>query len=571
MLQELFIKNFAIIDDLRICFSEGLTILSGETGAGKSVIINAINLLLGSRASAKLIRTGAKSAEVEGFFHIGAESKNAKIIEKYGYDVAEGLLVRRIISKNSKHKIYINGNLATTNVLNSITRGLLNISGQHANQYFLKEGQHLLILDQFARVLLLRSKVYECYHKIAPLIKKLSILNKKKDQQKEHIELLEHQKKEITDTAIVFGEDETLKQEITRLKNKEFLFKTAYLSVDELYNANGAIIERLEYVSKNLEKACMIDNKLSKGTKTLTDAKFLIEEAVNDLLEYIKKIQIDNDQLEAMETRLYTLQTLKRKYGKTLEEVLLHLESITKELNECENITAEILNVTDEIVLLHKTIEGFVNKLSEKRKQAAKDLGKKVEKELASLKMSKTKFEIVLNKMVAGDNISPYLKTNNYAINESGIDNATFMIAPNIGEELKPLTSIASGGELSRVVLSLKSILAITESVGTVIFDEVDAGIGGSVAEIVGKKLTQLSSYHQVICITHLPQIAKFGDHHFTISKQVSDGRTKTVITPVKHAERVNEIAKMLGGETITQTTLAHAREMLNLKDGGGK
>jgi len=563
MLQELTIRNFAIIDDLNISFPGNLTVLSGETGAGKSIILNAVNLLLGSRAKASLIRTGAENAELEALFRIAPESDVAGIMEQHGYDASEGLLIRRLISRSDNNRIYINGRLSTMQILNSITENLASISGQHAHQGLLKEDQHLLILDQFGGLISLREEVFQCFHQILPIIEKLHNLISTKEKQAQRIELLEFQEKEITEVSIVLGEDAVLEKELTILKNGEALFQAVNGSIEELYSAQGSIVERLGEVKKNLEKAGRIDSLLTLKAEGVAGVTFNLEDIVENLRTYLKTIQIDEKRLEAVEDRIDTLQRLKRKYGGSLETVLKHLDSTLQELSGIENISGRIADTEKELSMLHKKIVQLAETLSNKRKEKAEILAKKVVTELDSLEMSKTRFQISLKNIPADEKSYSHLVTNGNLLTETGLDRATFLIAPNIGEALKPLASIASGGELSRVVLAMKAILAETDSVETVVFDEVDAGIGGGVAEVVGKKLSSLANHHQVICITHLPQIAKFANQHFCISKSVSDGRTSTSINPLNEKDRLKEIARMLGGVEITQATLDHAREML--------
>ena len=563
MLKELSIKNFTIIEDLHICFSDGLTILSGETGAGKSIIINAVNLLLGSRASTKLIRTGAETAELEALFKITPESGALKILDEQGWKASEELLIRRIISREDRHRIYINGHLATIQMLNQVTENLASISGQHAHQGLLKEDLQLTIIDQFGGLTPIRTKIYRLFNEIVPLIQKLRKLNNIKDRQAEHINLLDFQRKEILEASIRPGEDASLEQERIRLKNGEELYRAVYSSIEELYSANDAIVERLVEVKKNLERASKIDPELSPKVEDLNEASFRIEDIAEELRTYLKIIPLDDKRLEEVESRLDILSRLKHKYGGTLEEVIAHLETIENELSGIENISDQINDTESKLLELHGELSRLALDLSSKRSLTAKTLAKKVEKELASLKMSKTNFRISLQTIPASSDSDPNLVVKGSTINETGIDHATFLIAPNVGEDLKPMASIASGGELSRIVLALKAILAEKGSVETLVFDEVDAGIGGSVAEAVGRKLSKLARYHQIICITHLPQIAKFGDNHFRITKNVSHGRTITSIYPLSEEDRVKEIARMLGGMEITKTTLDHAREML--------
>ena len=564
MLQELSISNFAIIDDLRISFSGGLTILSGETGAGKSIIINAVNLLLGSRATSKLIRTGQETAELEALFHIENQPGIVQIMKENGYNPEEGLLIRRIISRKDRHRIYINGRLATIQLLNLITENLASISGQHVHQGLLKEEQQLAVIDQFGGLIPERNSVYRCFHEIVPLIRHLNDLNAKKNRQAEHIQLLEFQKQEIQEAGLIPGEDTALEQEKIRLKNSEVLFQTVRDSIEKLYDSQGAVVEHLSLVKKGLEKASLIDPLLESSAKRIDEIVFDIEDVAEELRIYLKNIEMDESRLEVVEERLDVIHKLNRKYGGSLDAVFLRLESIEKELSHLESLAEDIAGAEKKLSSLHNQLVKLTTTLSKKRKKAAEILAKKVEEELASLKMAQTKFQVLFRTIPVDRSNDPYLIVKKNVAFETGIDQAVFLIAPNVGETLKPMSSIVSGGELSRVVLALKAILAQTEAVETIVFDEVDAGIGGSVAEVVGKKLAALAKHHQIICITHLPQIAKFGDHHFSISKHVSKGRTKTVINRLSIPERIDEIARMLGGEKITQATLEHAREMLN-------
>jgi len=564
MLKELTIRNFAIIDDLNIRFSDGLTILSGETGAGKSIIINAVNLILGARASTRLIRTAADAAELEALFQFSSNSQIKQTLKEHGYGASEELIVRRIISRTDRQRIYINGRLATIQLLNRITESLASISGQHAHQGLLKEDQQLLILDQFGGLMPYRHRVYKTFHEILPLIDALDQLKTLQQNQSEHVTLLQFQRKEITEAALLKDEDKNIAQERVRLKNAEELYQTVYESIEELYSSQGAIIERLVEVKKNIDKALQIDSGLNPVSKSLEEVSFTIEDVLEQLRNYLNTIHMDQHRLEEVEARLDTLQMLKRKYGGSLEAVMSYLESIDKKLSKIENISEKIDALTAELEKLHLKLKKQAHKLSLKRNDASTALAQKIEKELSTVKMTQTKFQISFRKIPADNHTSPYLKLEEHAITEDGLERITFMIAPNIGEDLKPLSSIASGGELSRVILAIKAILAEMESVETVVFDEVDAGIGGDVAELIGKKLAHLARFHQIVCITHLPQIAKFGDHHFRISKQVIDGRTSTTIAPLDKKDRVQEIARMLGGVEITRATLEHASEMLH-------
>ena len=563
MLRELSIRNFAIIDDLQIRFSPGLTILSGETGAGKSIIINAVNLLLGSRASSKLIRTGADSAELEALFQIAAGSPAAETLADQGYEPEAELLIRRIISRSGQNRVYVNGRLATMQLLSALTEHQASISGQHAHQGLLREETHLDILDSFGGLMPVREETGRRYNELLPLIRRRSELEKRKIRQAERLDLIRFQQQEIRAAAVEPGEDEALESEKQRLKNAESLYGLVNDSVEHLYSSSGAVVEQLIGVRKRLEKAAGTDPGLSDRAEEIAAAAFQVEDVARELTAYLDTVRVDEARLEQVEERLDALHKLKRKYGGSLTAVLDRLSEIDRELGEEEGLSERIEETDRRIEALRQRLWEIADRLSDRRRQAAEALSKSVEAELASLKMEKTRFHAALTPISAGEATDPRLTFEGCAVSETGFDRVAFEIAPNVGEEMKPLSAIASGGELSRVVLALKIILSATRSVETVVFDEVDAGIGGSAAETVGKKLAELAGAHQVLCITHLPQIAKFGDHHFRISKQVAAGRTVTRITALNRKERVEELARMLGGEHITPTTLKHAQELI--------
>jgi DNA repair protein RecN (Recombination protein N) len=564
MLQELSIRNFAIIEDLSIRFGKGLTILSGETGAGKSIIINAVNMLLGSRVSATSIRTGAQSAELEALFDVPAESDVAHAISAQGYDASEGLLVRRIISANDRHRIYINGRLSTMQVLAELTSKLASISGQHAHQGLLREEQHLSILDQFGDSTELRRRYEQVYGRLLPLIRKERDLHQQQTRQGEQMELLRFQLKEIETCAPCAGEDVELEKDRLRLKNGENLYQTVHVCIDALYSGEGAVCERMGQLHKELNRVGGLDERLAAGAAELEELTYRVEDLSSRLRDYLNGIDLDPGRLEAIEERLDALARLKRKYGRgSMEGVLSHAQDLRQRLQDIESVDDRLARVRADLEKAHGEACRWAEELSVRRVQAARALSAKVEEELGTLKMEDARFSVELQPVPVGDQADPHLACNGKSLTDSGSDRAVFMISPNLGESVKPLASIASGGELSRVVLALKAILARNDALETVVFDEVDAGIGGGTADTVGKKLAALARRHQILCITHLPQIAQYGDHHFRIVKSVVKGRTRTTIRALDPNERVEEIARMLGGENVTAATLSHAREML--------
>jgi DNA repair protein RecN (Recombination protein N) len=566
VLRELSIRNFAIIDDLSISLDKGLTVLTGETGAGKSIIINAVNLILGSRASPELIRTSEEAAELEALFEVPAESPGARTAREQGIDLSDGLLVRRIIQRNGRHKIYINGRLATTQILSSINSHLASIAGQHAHQSLLKPDYHLLVLDQSAGLVRLREEVAGCYQQMLPLIRRLATLRRDLAEQSERRELLEFQYKEIQQAKIVPGEDQELEQELQRLKHAERLNETVGRCVDRLYGADGALVEHLTGIGRELQVLSKIDQALGSLKERVDSVSFELEDIANELRSYLQGIVFDSDRLEAVGLRLDTLQRLKRKYGGSLESVLAHGKEMEEGLKRVSSLPEEMVETETRLTGLFERLTGLCQELSEKRKEAAAYFARKVQEELASLGMPKTRFDVEFKGVPVDEHSDPHLVLGNTGIEATGVDRVEFLIAPNVGEDLRPLAQIASGGELSRIILALKAILATKESVETLIFDEVDAGIGGGVAEMVGEKLASLARFHQVICITHLPQIARFGKHHFKIAKGVHRGRTRTTMTLLEGEARVKEMARMLAGVEISKKAMAHAREMIQAR-----
>ena len=561
MIQELSIRNFAIIDDLTVSFSGGLTVLTGETGAGKSIILNAVNLLLGSRASSKLIRTGAKAAELEALFLVPEDSPISRMMAEFQLDASEGLMVRRVISRNEKHRIYINGRLSTIQMLGQLTENLASIAGQHAHQKLLQEDQHLLLLDQFADLMPLRRSLFRKYHALVPLLETLNNLMEQQKKEASHRELLLFQQKEILAANPKEEEDISLEQEHARLKNAAMLAQTAHEGLDVLYNLPGAVLEQVSTVQKRIEKAAQIDGSLLATGNLLAQTAFQIEDVVQELQRYLNQTQYDETLLPGVEERLDLINKLKRKYGGSLDSVFSYLSNIDNELRNLDTLAGYIADTEKKVDALHRELGALARELSQKRKAACEQFSEQVEKALVSLNMPHTRFSVSIN--THKNPASCRLEVDNKPIQDTGIDQVTFLLAPNKGEELKPLAAIASGGELSRVVLALKAILAQHDHVESIVFDEVDAGIGGSTAEVVGQKLSALARHHQIICITHLPQIAKFADHHYKIVKQVVAERTVTQISPVFNEERVYELARMLGGVSITPATLEHARELL--------
>lgn len=563
MLNELSIKNFAIIDDLKISFRPGFSVLTGETGTGKSIIMEAVNLLLGSRASADLVRSGCEAAELEAFFDIDACSKTATLLEDQGMDASDGLILRRVIAGSGKSRIFINSRQSTIELLKQLTRDLAGISSQHAHQGLLKEDNHLEILDEFAGTTGLKNEIRSIYTLILPLKKKIRELKMILERKRKEQDLILFQIDEIRDAAILPHEDEELDKKHRALLNATKTFETINRSIHEIHDREGSIIEKLSFLKNELEKAGSADETLKTIAERLSGTLFDLEDMTRELRHASSAIDLDPASLEITDQRRDKISKLKRKYGGSLEVLFQIYEDMQQQLVMTLDSEKEIEACEKEVETLTGNIGVKARELSGLRKAAGETLSRLAADELNSLEMGKAKFEVSFFSQAAKDEEDISTPAGE-KIGPDGMDKITFLLSPNPGEPLKPLAKIASGGELSRIVLALKAVLSRTKSLETLIFDEVDAGIGGATSEKVGLKLKHLSANHQVICITHLAQIAKYAAHQFRIYKEVIDGRTFTAIVPLeKQTERIEEIARMIGGAAITPATLSHAKELL--------
>ncbi|MCD4675691.1 MAG: DNA repair protein RecN [Desulfobacula sp.] len=563
MLSELAIKNFAIIDDIRISFKDGFSVLTGETGAGKSIIIEAVNLLLGARASADLVRAGCKNAELEAFFDIDAHSSAAMSLEEQGMDGSDGLIIRRVIALSGKSRVFINSRQSTLDFLKQVTRDLAGISSQHAHQGLLKEENHLDILDEFAGTTGLKNEVRNLYQTIIPLKRKIRELSLSLDTKRKEQDFLEFQINEISDAAILPNEDEDLEKKRGTLLNASKIFEALNRSIHEIHDREGSVLERLSFLRNDMEKISVADESLEKIAHQLSGTIFDLQDITGELRHFSSNIDLDPASLEMTDQRLDLISKLKRKYGPSLDALFDEYEAMQLKLSQTTQIEKKIKIFENDIQIFLKKIDQKAKKLSSLRKTAAKKLSKLAKNELDALEMGKAKFEVAFASQITNDS-EDITTAAHEKIGPDGMDNVGFLLSPNPGEALKPLVKIVSGGELSRIVLALKAVLSKTKSLETLIFDEVDAGIGGATSEKVGLKLKQLSQKHQVVCITHLAQIAKYAANQFRISKDVINGRTFTSIVPLSHDnDRIEEIARMIGGADITDATLTHARELL--------
>jgi len=556
MLKELKIQNLAIIDNISVSFVEGLNVISGETGAGKSIIIGAVGLLLGDRASTDFIRSSEDSAVIEALFNIEGKDQIKKKLRGMGYSDDDELVVKRIVSRSGKNKVYINGNLATLGMLSSLSESLVNVCSQHEHQIILNGDNHIDILDEFGDLVPMRAEFSELYREYQSLRGKLEELESVNKKRWEREEFLKFQLKEIEDGGIKIGEDVSLQKEKKILSNAKKLGESAQGSHNILYAVEDSILEKLGKVRDDINEIKQIDSTLNISKGDLDTFYFGLEEVAIVLRDYMKGITFDPARLEEIDERLEYLGRLKRKYGGTLDNVFRKKEEIKEELEGIFSVEEEIEKISEEIFQKKKLLLGKARNLSEKRIEVSGRLKTSIESEIHTLKMANTTFDVRFYKPSV-DNQGDSL------MHSKGIDSVEFYLSTNIGEELKPLNRIVSGGELSRIVLAMKKVLARTGSVSTIIFDEVDTGIGGATAEIVGKKLQEVSKHHQVICITHLPQIVCFGDNHFLVSKHISGDRTIAEMRVLTEDERLDEITRMIGGLKITDKTRDHAHEML--------
>ncbi len=561
MLKELNIKNFAIIDQLRVEFAPGLNVFTGETGAGKSIVVDALNLALGERASADLIRTGCQEAVVEAAFELNGRGTKeiVSLLSDQGIEAISGedLIVRRVLSSLGKNKVYINGSLANLTTLSALGANLADIHGQHEHQSLLALDRQMDMLDSFGGLESIREAVSQSYYRLLDVRKELAALEMGERDRAQREDMLRFQKNEIEAAMLKPGEDAELANEQKVLANSEKLAGLAAMVDETLYAADASVLSNLKKAVNGLREIAEIDNRLSGPAQLCESGRAQIEEAAREVSSYRESVEFDPKRLEEIGDRLDLIQKLKKKYGGTIEEIIQFGSEATADLERMERSTEEIERLKSEIQAIKFGLTDKAEELTKKRSAAARDLEKKVEAELGHLGMKKTVFSVKITQEPGGDTLD------GRKLGPRGADRVEFLISPNPGEEPKPLAKTASGGELSRIMLALKTILIEGDEIPTLVFDEVDAGIGGAVAEEVGKKLKRIAAKHQVFCITHLPQIASMASSHYGVAKSVKKDRTSTEVRLLDAQERVDEIARMLGGKTITDATIKHAEEMI--------
>ncbi|MEW5830054.1 MAG: DNA repair protein RecN [Chloroflexota bacterium] len=568
MLSELRIENFAIIDRLDLRLGPGLVILTGETGAGKSIILDAVELLIGGRADTTVIRTEAETAIIEGVFKLAGAEKAAahEILEREDLlDEPDYVTLTREVRREGRNIARVNGRTVGVSLLKELGACLIDIHGQSEHLSLLNEKAHLGLLDRYADVAAPLAAYRETYQKLQAVRRELAELRAAQKDAERRAEMLTYQAEEIEAARLKPGEDLELKQERDRLANAESLAtlaEEALTALDEGTSESPAATDLFGQAAHALEALARIDKGKSEAA---AQAALLLEslaDMARDLRGYLEEVEFNPKRLEEAEERLDLIQSLKRKYGGSIESALKFAEEARAQLESITHATERMAELESEEKTLLDKLAGQGSALSQKRKETAATLSKSIEIELDDLRMAEARFDVDFQAKPDPAGI-PQPDGRRLAFDASGFDRVEFLVAPNPGEGLKPLAKIASGGETSRLMLALKNILSRADEIPTLIFDEIDQGIGGRVGMVVGQKLWNLARNHQVLCVTHLPQLAAFGDQHFQVQKLIQDGRTLTRVDSLKDDARLLELAQMLG--EVGESTLQSANEILQL------
>jgi DNA repair protein RecN (Recombination protein N) len=552
MLLELRIENIAVIERLSVRLNDGLNALTGETGAGKSIIVGALSLLLGERASTEVVRPGAGRARVEGVFDVGNRPDIAALLDEHGIDVADDLLIlKREVASEGRNRAWVNGSAATASLLATLGRALVDLHGQHEHQTLLRPDEQRDVLDAFARSGETVARVRSAYEAARRASLDLETLEQRAREVSQRSDYLRFQLDEIDTAALKAGEDLELETEGNRLEHAEELARIAERLHQMLYAAERSISSQLDEARRALAQIASIDSSLARWTTPLNEAFYTIEEMGRDLGSFAEDVEHDPARLDDVRNRQDKLFRLRSKYGATIEDILDTAERARAELDQLDNLDAERARLADERDRAHKQLETAAAELSKQRRTGAKKLTTKIQEVLAGVGMNGV-FDIKLQPLE-----SP---------GPGGAESIEFLIAVNRGFDPRPLARIASGGELSRVMLAIKTVLADVDMVPTLVFDEIDAGIGGKVANQVGEELKRVAAHHQVFVITHLPQIASRADHHLLVEKRDVEGKTATAVDELSGDARIRELARLLGGDPESTVSQHHARELLATK-----
>jgi DNA repair protein RecN (Recombination protein N) len=560
MLTCLRIRDLAIIDSLDLEFGPGLNVVTGETGAGKSILVDALELVLGGKGKAELVRTGASQAEVEALFELGDDPALRAKLAELGVECEGELVVRRVLSPSGRTRAFVNGRMATGPQLAELARGLADISSQHEHHTLVHAATHLGYLDAFAQLEGQRERVAVAYQAARRAHDALRSFEERLGDRAQREDMLRYQVKEISEIGPRAGEEAELTEKRDRLKHSDTLMRLSGDAADALYDRDGSVCEALATVAGHVHEAAQLDPSLKELSAQLEGARTQLEEAARELGRYTRSVQADPETLNEAEERLHALAKLRRKYGGTLEAVLAHLAKSKAELEALGDHEGTSHKLKAERDAAVAEAAKAARELSKKRKLSAGKLAAAISEELVSLGMGGARIQVEVSPL---DEKSGDIEVDGARLSAQGIDRAEFLIAPNKGEIARPLSKIASGGELSRAMLAIKRVLAGLGPCGMYVFDEVDSGVGGAVAEVIGRKIRDVAEHRQVLCITHLAPIAVFAEHHFKVEKAVAGERTVSSVRRLNKREQEEEIARMLGGIKVTAKTRAAAAEML--------
>ena len=553
MLQLLSISNIALIDDLRVEFDGALNLLTGETGSGKSIIVDALGVLIGGRFTSELLKSGAERGSIEGLFSLSPNPQLETLLENSGFSNGDELIIRRELSATGRNKIFINNQLATQTLLRDLRPFLVDIHGQGDQQTLFDTETHLELLDSFAGHAALRAEVAEAYESLSGVQRELAALRQDAAEKFQLADTLQFQIAELERAQLSLGEDERLEEERRRLSNVEKLTTLCQSSYSRIYEDDDAALARLRLTLKDVEELSEYDSGFREYVEGLESARAVLEDLSFALRDFADKLEFSPARLAAIEDRLAELSRLKRKYGGSIEGSLEHLAQAQDRLRQIETSDERERKLSAELETARKHYLELARKLHKQRVKAAKALEKAVEEGIAEVAMKNARFEV----QVDTD------ETDAERISPTGLDKVEFQFSANVGEEVKSLARVASGGEASRLMLVLKTVSNASEFPRTIVFDEIDTGIGGRVSEAVGIKLKKLSKTNQVLCVTHQPQIARFADNHLVVQKVAHSGRTQVSVNKLDRTGRVEELARMLTGAEITDSARRHARELL--------
>lgn len=552
MLQTLSIKQFAIIDELEIHFSDGLTVLSGETGSGKSIIIDAIGQLIGMRASSDFVRHGEKKAIIEGIFDIDNSKEAISVLNELDIDIDEDfLLVKREIFSSGKSICRINNQIVTLQDLRKVMQELLDIHGQHETQTLLKQKYHLKLLDDYAenQYSSVKEQYETTFNEYKEKKKELEELQSADQALLQRLDLMKFQFEELQEASLKEGEITQLESDIKRIQNSEKLslaLNNAHVTLTDEH----AITDRLYELSNHLQTIDdIIPGRFKKLKEDIDQFYYTLEDAKHELYDEMSNTEFDEQLLNELESRMNLLNNLKRKYGKTIDELITYQSKLENEIAKIENYEESTSQLKEEIDLLYEKVIKYGQSLSKERRIVARTLREHIVAEIQNLQMKEANLEISFHPLE-----TPTIE---------GIEFVEFLISPNKGEPLKSLNKIASGGELSRIMLALKSIFVESRGQTAILFDEVDSGVSGQAAQKMAEKMRDIAKYIQVICISHLPQVASMSDHHLLISKMSKNDRTTTQVKELKKEDKIDEIARMISGASVTELTRENAREMI--------